>query len=324
MKERILKIFEWKKSTHIIMILILSIFTYGIGGIIYYLIYSYKFFKSEYFLNIKNKIQVNTDECNELNRHIEELKRAYVDFEQIDYAEAEYKDTSIYNYKRPKLNEISNSANVYNCSLTVCRNAQQQPFKYLCKYFNIKQDENTLEKFEEVLNDFEAAEQGKILLKLERDKIVNSIIDEIPFLIKNIEYNKVIDKLGFNRIDFSQLYFPKYIFNYVSSGGNSSMKCSIVFNIDTLNRFINYLSQIIKTKNSTKGQRALMTSVLREEIKKRDNFTCKYCGNSTYKEPNLLLEIDHIIPISKGGTTTKENLQTLCWKCNRKKGNRIE
>ena len=40
-------------------------------------------------------------------------------------------------------------------------------------------------------------------------------------------------------------------------------------------------------------------------------------------EPNLLLEIDHIIPISKGGCTVEENLQTLCWKCNRAKSNKI-
>ena len=66
-----------------------------------------------------------------------------------------------------------------------------------------------------------------------------------------------------------------------------------------------------------------MTKKLREEIKQRDYYTCQCCGNSTSKEPNLLLEIDHIMPISKGGLTQKDNLQTLCWKCNRSKGNKI-
>ena len=40
-------------------------------------------------------------------------------------------------------------------------------------------------------------------------------------------------------------------------------------------------------------------------------------------EPNLLLEIDHIIPVSKGGLTEESNLQTLCWKCNRSKSDKI-
>ena len=73
----------------------------------------------------------------------------------------------------------------------------------------------------------------------------------------------------------------------------------------------------------TNEQRALMTNKLREIIKSRDGFACCNCGNSIYLEPNLLLEIDHIIPVSKGGFTVEENLQTLCWKCNRAKGNKF-
>ena len=36
----------------------------------------------------------------------------------------------------------------------------------------------------------------------------------------------------------------------------------------------------------------------------------------------ILLEVDHIVPVSKWGQSTPENLQTLSWKCNRSKGNR--
>ena len=101
------------------------------------------------------------------------------------------------------------------------------------------------------------------------------------------------------------------------------MRCEIIMNLDNLEKFIKYLADIINFRNSVSNQRALMTSSLREKIKKRDNYTCKICNNSTKIEPNLLLEIDHIIPISKGGKTTESNLQTLCWKCNRNKGSKI-
>lgn len=60
---------------------------------------------------------------------------------------------------------------------------------------------------------------------------------------------------------------------------------------------------------------------LREWILKRDNYTCRQCGNSMTTEPNLLLEVDHITPVSKWGPSIPENLQTLCWKCNRTKSN---
>jgi hypothetical protein len=53
---------------------------------------------------------------------------------------------------------------------------------------------------------------------------------------------------------------------------------------------------------------------LRWSVWERDNFTCKHCG--TRKR----LTIDHIYPEVKGGETVKENLQTLCKRCNSKKG----
>lgn len=40
--------------------------------------------------------------------------------------------------------------------------------------------------------------------------------------------------------------------------------------------------------------------------------TCQHCGLSVRGEPNLLLEIDHIHPLSKGGLSIVENLLTLC------------
>jgi len=52
----------------------------------------------------------------------------------------------------------------------------------------------------------------------------------------------------------------------------------------------------------------------RHAILKRDNFKCKLCGKST--SDGIKLEVDHIIPISKGGKNKANNLQTLCDKCN--------
>lgn len=51
-----------------------------------------------------------------------------------------------------------------------------------------------------------------------------------------------------------------------------------------------------------------------KEVFERDNYTCSYCG-----KVGGILEIDHIIPISKNGTNHLNNLTTACRKCNRQK-----
>ncbi len=61
---------------------------------------------------------------------------------------------------------------------------------------------------------------------------------------------------------------------------------------------------------------------LRFAIMKRDKFKCVLCGRSPAKDPAVELEIDHIIPWSKGGETVLENLQTLCTECNNGKRDR--
>lgn len=52
----------------------------------------------------------------------------------------------------------------------------------------------------------------------------------------------------------------------------------------------------------------------------RDNFECQYCGQGGSVKD---LTIDHVIPVSRGGQNTWENVVTACGPCNSKKGNRL-
>lgn len=54
----------------------------------------------------------------------------------------------------------------------------------------------------------------------------------------------------------------------------------------------------------------------KKNILLRDNNTCQYCGETTD------LTIDHIIPTSRGGKNTWENMVTACKMCNSKKGDK--
>lgn len=55
----------------------------------------------------------------------------------------------------------------------------------------------------------------------------------------------------------------------------------------------------------------------RRNLLRRDNHQCQYCGST---QPPLTL--DHVMPRSRGGADTWENLVTACIRCNNKKGNR--
>jgi len=117
--------------------------------------------------------------------------------------------------------------------------------------------------------------------------------------------------------------YPEYRFEYVSAGGNSAQRTIIRMDTPTVDALIERLSERIRFRASAAGQRALMTAKLRSFIKQRDSFTCQACSLSTRDEPNLLLEVDHIVPISRGGLSEMSNLQTLCWRCNRAKSNKL-
>lgn len=50
------------------------------------------------------------------------------------------------------------------------------------------------------------------------------------------------------------------------------------------------------------------------QVFKRDNYTCFYCGKT-----GCQLEVDHKLPVSRGGSSTLDNLVTACRHCNRQK-----
>ena len=56
---------------------------------------------------------------------------------------------------------------------------------------------------------------------------------------------------------------------------------------------------------------------LRSLVFIRDSHTCQYCGSKSEK-----LHCDHVIPVSRGGTNTLDNLTTACQRCNLSKGSK--
>lgn len=184
-------------------------------------------------------------------------------------------------------------------------------------------------------NDVSSVVLNSFINSMNNGKYVNYLIkyfdmnitDDTVSLIKNLEKTTNDFYLMWRGTNIPFAYFndllPKFIMSYTSPAGRVYRESVIVLDIDTLVAMKNDIQAYISRGKHISNERGRMTAALRRKILERDNYTCRYCGNSIYKEPNLLLEVDHIIPVSKGGKTVVNNLQTLCWKCNKQKSNKI-
>lgn len=201
--------------------------------------------------------------------------------------------------------------------------AENNPIDYVIKYFykdnNVYEDE--IIKLKSLLNELETLKDARKIISNYK-KEYEEYLNNVPNYVLDNDEDGFYNRLGFVIIDESTINF-KYTFSRTTLGGNKQDSFSVNMNEENIAEIINRLQSKLTSTSLAKEQRALMTPKLRQIIKERDKYTCCICGNSTSNEPNLLLEIDHKIPIGKGGLTIEDNLQTLCWKCNRTKSDKI-
>lgn len=208
----------------------------------------------------------------------------------------------------------------YSCSSSIVSNASNNIVKYLIKYSNIENNMYCLEQLDFCTNYMQS------LAKLYKDmnKLYIQVKPHLPVFVRLFATSDKVPYLicgvGFK---ITKVENPVFCFLYVSPAGKSRRSCEIEITKNIMKSLQSEISAKMNKSGHSKAQRSAMTNDLREAIKKRDNYTCCLCGNSVFNEPNLLLEVDHIIPISKGGKTEAGNLQTLCWRCNRVKSDNL-
>ncbi|HVC38237.1 MAG TPA: HNH endonuclease [Gammaproteobacteria bacterium] len=78
-----------------------------------------------------------------------------------------------------------------------------------------------------------------------------------------------------------------------------------------------------QTSSPKRRTRREISDRQRFRILVRDGFRCKSCGASPLIQPGVELHVDHILPWSKGGETTDDNLESKCKQCNLGKGNAV-
>lgn len=143
----------------------------------------------------------------------------------------------------------------------------------------------------------------KSLLKFLRKKqYYNCLDDDREFVFSMVRMRTHYRQKNYVRTPYMVAHYDKqYSFSYEKLYDRIQKLRSIGFEC-TLREY------------HSKDQRKLMTKQLRSEIMVRDNYTCRRCGK--YMPDGVGLQIDHIIPIAKGGKTIPSNLQVLCSKCN--------
>lgn len=282
------------------------------------------YFNSDEFKSLRADVASVVAEHNEVVQYVAEIRTrgafdlGYSATGQYSHL-ATFDNISAWNNRRDR-NVAEYEPHVHNASLQIVRNASMEPLKYLQKYFLSKNHKEVLAEVQSVAQDVAQLEEAVHNVD-SREAAIAQRIDP-PVFILNRYSQEFWAQIGAHLSPVTVPY-AKYKFQYTSAGGNSGQESVIFLDTPTLDALSQTLSEKVRWAKSAAGQRSLMTARLREEIKRRDGYACKQCGVSLAAEPHLLLEIDHIMPVSRGGLSTPDNLQTLCWRCNRSKGAKV-
>jgi 5-methylcytosine-specific restriction endonuclease McrA len=93
---------------------------------------------------------------------------------------------------------------------------------------------------------------------------------------------------------------------------------------NTLTQVCNQVDKVEQFQPTKHRTRREISDRQRFRILVRDGFRCRSCGASPLNQSGVELHVDHILPWSKGGETTDDNLESKCKQCNLGKGNAFE
>lgn len=148
--------------------------------------------------------------------------------------------------------------------------------------------------------------------------------------LETVKETKVSDESLFENLERIWLKFGRQPFYGEIQKPLSKYTMKIYANrfggwMKTCEAFIRYkkndpeFEKIFKQKSGTKSR--AINERIRLQVFKRDNYACVVCGKNPANNRGIILHLDHIVPFSKGGGNSLENLRTLCSKCNLGRGN---
>ncbi len=97
----------------------------------------------------------------------------------------------------------------------------------------------------------------------------------------------------------------------------SEMQCTVFGHICP----VVFVAEGVTETSEPRRRRRYIPFEVKMRVVRRDNYTCQVCGKHLLDNE---VEFDHIIPISKGGSSEEHNIRLTCFKCNRDKSDRVE
>ena len=279
------------------------------------------YYDSEDFKSIVSTCQTLMNSQKDFNEYIDEKVKSISKLfgTRVTRNETKFDDTYgyVHTYKKtitPFTAEVS---------AQVFASAENNPLQYVVKQFYPDKSKypEQIKQLQCLIEELQTLKDAKQIIESYK-KEYTQYLTTVPNYVLSYDEDMFYSKLGFATVN-EKSFTVEYKFVYTSNGGFAQRSFTVPMTEETIIQLIESLESKLTQSSFAKEQRALMTSKLRQKIKERDDFTCRCCSNSVHNEPNLLLEIDHIIPVAKGGLTEESNLQTLCWRCNRSKSDKI-
>ena len=128
-----------------------------------------------------------------------------------------------------------------------------------------------------------------------------------------IDDDKIDEEEALHKVDLQEIFGLSYDEFSVFDKFEAQLAIQRGARLENLDTVVHYSDGLVEESSRSR----IIPQEVKDKVWNRDGGRCVLCGS------NELIEFDHIIPFSKGGSNTYRNIQVLCQSCNRSKSDNI-
>lgn len=187
-------------------------------------------------------------------------------------------------------------------------------------YNQIHKDSNHLDRYNHSLQAFENLKKN-YLGRYDRPEATNNLFSHLPKELKPTKsrfYRWLMQQLDRDEPIGDLANDIKRDSSYPIATDSIKIIKAYLISQGACDQALQALEESWEEFKSNTPARFSLSPKIRFEVLKSNNYRCQICGASA--SDSVKLEVDHKVPVAKGGTDEMENLWTLCFTCNRGKG----